>query len=76
MAVGPAEAHGLDGLAALLREADASLAPGQWVRAVGYHDTVAGTLDRYTLDALVPHRPVRVQHRSGAEWILNTAAID
>ena len=76
VAVGPAEAHGLDGVAALLRKADASLAPGQWVRAVGYHDTVAGTLDRYTLDALVPHRPVRVQHRSGAEWILNTAAID
>lgn len=76
VAVGPAEAHDLDGLAALLREADASLAPGQWVRAVGYHEKVAGTLDRYTLDALLPHRPVRVQHRSGAEWILNTAGLE
>ena len=47
-----------------------------WVRGIGYHETVAGPLDRDRLDALAPHRPARVQHRSGSMWVLNTAAID
>lgn len=46
-----------------------------WIRAVGYHDSVAGELDRVALDAMVPHVPVRVQHRSGALWILNSVAL-
>ncbi len=50
--------------------------PGQgWVRGVGYHEAIAGSLDRARLDALVPHRPVRVQHRSGQLWVLNSAAL-
>jgi predicted amidohydrolase YtcJ len=49
--------------------------PGEWVRAVGYHESVAGELDRWTLDALVPDRPVRVQHRTGALWVWNSAAL-
>lgn len=41
------------------------------IRAVG-----AGvSVDRHTLDRLVPDRPVRVQHRSGALWMLNTPAL-
>ena len=32
-------------------------------------------LDRHALDALVPSRPCRVQHRSGHGWILNGAAL-
>ena len=35
--------------------------------AIGYHESVAGPLDRDRLDALVPGRPVRVQHRSGRD---------
>lgn len=52
-------------------------APGAdgWIRAVGYHDSVAGELDRAALDAVLPDVPVRVQHRSGALWILNSAAL-
>ncbi|MFF6879034.1 amidohydrolase family protein [Streptomyces sp. NPDC012474] len=69
--VGPAEVRGRDELAVSLRAG----APGEWVRAVGYHESVAGELDRWTLDALVPDRPVRVQHRSGAMWFLNSAAL-
>lgn len=69
--VGPADVRGRDGLAQALRGG----APGQWVRAVGYHESVAGELDRRTLDALVPDRPVRVQHRSGAMWFLNSPAL-
>jgi predicted amidohydrolase YtcJ len=69
--VGPADVHGRAGLATALR----SGAPGEWVRAVGYHESVAGELDRWVLDAVAADRPVRVQHRSGAMWFLNSAAL-
>ncbi|MGW1737709.1 amidohydrolase family protein [Nocardia sp. NPDC001965] len=50
-------------------------APGEdWIRGVGYVETVAGLLDSAALDSLHARRPVRVQHRSGALWILNSAA--
>lgn len=54
-----------------------SAVPGAdgWIRAVGYHESVAGELNRSTLDAVVTHIPVRIQHRSGALWILNSAAL-
>ncbi|OYD61456.1 amidohydrolase family protein [Rhodococcus sp. OK302] len=47
-----------------------------WVRGVGYFESVAGDLDRDQLDRLHVARPVRIQHRSGALWILNTAGIE
>ena len=45
-----------------------------WLRGVGYHESVAGPLGRDRLDAWVSKLPLRVQHRSGALWILNSAA--
>jgi predicted amidohydrolase YtcJ len=42
-----------------------------WVRAVGW----AGGGEQRDLDALVGPRPVRVQHRSGALWLLSTSAV-
>ena len=57
-----------------LREAHRRQPPGEWIRAIGYHESVAGDLDRRTLDAVVADRPVRVQHRSGAMWVVNSAA--
>ncbi|MQW77630.1 amidohydrolase family protein [Nocardioides sp. dk4132] len=57
-------------LGALLRTAEDG-----WVRARGYHESIAGHLDRDVLDRLLPDRPVRVQHRSGALWVLNSAAL-
>ena len=45
-----------------------------WVRGVGYHESVAGLLDTAGLDALHARRPVRIQHRSGALWIVNGLA--
>lgn len=68
---GPDHIAGADQLAAVLRAAAAAGA----VRATGYHESVAGTLDRDRLDAIVPDRPVRVQHRSGAAWFLNSPAL-
>src|SRR5262249_2910180 len=49
---------------------------GGWIRGVGYHDSVAGALDRRDLDALAPPgAAVRVQHRSGALWVLSSAGV-
>jgi predicted amidohydrolase YtcJ len=50
--------------------------PDGWIRAVGYHDSVAGPLDRDLLDLLEPRRPLRVQHRSGAMWFVNTPGLN
>jgi len=76
VAVGPADVAGAQGFGRALRAADAALEPGRWLRAVGYHESVAGALDRHGLDAVVPGRPVRLQHRSGAMWMLNSAALE
>src|SRR5262249_2304639 len=40
----------------VLHTADAALEGGEWLRAVGYHESVAGPLDRWQLDALVLDR--------------------
>ena len=47
-----------------------------WIRGVGYHHSVAGEIDREWLDHNGPKRPVRIQHRSGRLWILNSRAMD
>ena len=74
VSVGPPRTRNGAELAARLRAADAGLPPGAWVRAVGYHESVAGALDRHVLDRLLPQRPVRVQHRTGALWVVNSLA--
>ncbi|MDT0202707.1 amidohydrolase family protein [Nocardioides sp. AE5] len=61
--------------AALASALRADTHPDGWVRGVLYHESVAGVLDRHRLDAWVPHRPVRIQHRSGSLWMLNSAAM-
>lgn len=47
-----------------------------WLRGIGYHDSVAGPIDRSWLDRVAPDRPVRVQHRSGRLWIFNSLGLD
>jgi predicted amidohydrolase YtcJ len=67
-----------DALGRGLRSAAAGRRPGEWVRGYGYDETVVGRLDATTLDQLLGDfgdRPVRVQHRSGHQWVLNTAGI-
>jgi predicted amidohydrolase YtcJ len=63
-------------IAEVLRAADARLDAGDWLRGVGYHESLYGELDRDVLDALLPDRPLRIQHRSGRLWIFNSAAIE
>ncbi|MFA5941040.1 MAG: amidohydrolase family protein [Sinimarinibacterium sp.] len=65
-----------DQLVAALAAADARLGAGDWLRGVQYHESIAGEIDRDWLDAVLPDRPLRIQHRSGRLWILNSAALD
>ncbi len=74
VSAGPPGSRTAAELAARLRAADAEQPPGAWLRAVGYHESVAGVLDRHALDRLLPHRPVRVQNRTGALWTVNSLA--
>lgn len=67
---GPPQVRTADELGAALASA-----PGDAVRGVGYFESVAGVLDSEILDRLHPGRPVRIQHRSGALWVLNSAAV-
>jgi predicted amidohydrolase YtcJ len=68
---GPPEVNTGDELAAAL-----AAAPGQgWLRGIDYHESVAGMLNAAALDAMAPEHPVRIQHRSGRMWFLNTCAL-
>lgn len=67
---GPPEVNGRDELANRLRQ------PGKgWIRGILYHDSVMGLPGVKDLDALVADRPLRIQHRSGRMWLLNSAAL-
>jgi len=68
---GPPEITDEAGLAAVLGR------PGKgWLRGIGYHESVTGRLiDRRWLDGAAPHRPVRVQHRTGRLWVFNSAGL-
>lgn len=51
--------------------------PGSgWIRGIGYHDSVMGLPTARELDGLLRDRPVRLQHRSGRMWFLNSLALD
>jgi predicted amidohydrolase YtcJ len=71
--IGPREIHGADDLRRVL--ADAEAGEDGWIRAVGYHEAIAGPLDRLALDDVESRIPVRVQHRSGILWTLNSAGL-
>jgi predicted amidohydrolase YtcJ len=60
-----------------LREAVAAAPGAGWIRGVGYHESVLGALpDAVALDRLMRDRPLRMQHRSGRMWLLNSAALE
>jgi predicted amidohydrolase YtcJ len=68
---GPPEVTDAGELAAALA------APGEgWIRGIGYHESVMGLPTARELDSLVLRRPVRIQHRSGRLWLLNSMAIE
>lgn len=72
---GPPQVKTAAALAAQLETAASVGSATEWLRGVGYHESVAGEIDRYWLDRVVPQRPVRIQHRSGRLWLVNSAAL-
>jgi predicted amidohydrolase YtcJ len=58
--------------------AEALRRPGSgWIRGIGYHESVCDGLPTAPeLDALAPDRPLRMQHRSGRMWLLNSAGLE
>lgn len=62
-------------VAARIAAAAARAAPGEWLRAAGYHERAAGELDAAALDRMAPRHALRVQHRAGALWVLNGEAL-
>lgn len=72
---GPPSVTSPEALAAVLRSAARKLPPGGWLRGTDYAESVAGLPDRHLLDGMVPDRPVRIQHRGGSLWILNSPAL-
>lgn len=61
---------------ARLSAAAASRAAGSWIRVLGYHEHMAGELTREALDQVAPRHRVRVQHQTGALWILNSLGLE
>jgi predicted amidohydrolase YtcJ len=59
----------------VIRVAAESSPARDWLRGVGWHESTGGPLDRHRLDALTGSRPARIQHRTGALWVLNSAAL-
>ena len=69
---GPPSVSGAADLARALR---AATPRGGWIRGVGYDDGL-GPLDRGALDRLRSDLPMRVQHRGGSLWVLNSAGVE
>jgi predicted amidohydrolase YtcJ len=70
---GPPQVRSRDALTRALCEATPS---GGWIRGTGYFESVAGPLDRISLDAIRADVPIRIQHRSGSMWFLNSRALE
>ena len=73
---GPPHVRTAADLAKTLARACHEMPAGDWIRGTGYHESVAGELSSRVLDEWTDHTPVRIQHRSGALWVLNTAALN
>lgn len=72
LACGPPDVNSPEELGAALVNASGE----GWLRGFGYHDSIGVNIDRHWLDRHGPERPIRIQHRSGLLWILNSLALE
>ncbi len=75
LSLGPAASLSTAQFTALLVDAATRSGPEGWVRVTNYDESFAGLLDRWRIDAIIPDRPVRIQHRTGALWVLNSRGL-
>lgn len=68
-------ARSLTDLIWILRRAADGLAEGSWLRGTGLDLTAYPDVTIDLLDRLFPRIPVRIQDRTGALWLLNSAAM-
>jgi predicted amidohydrolase YtcJ len=79
---GPPSVVDRSSLAETLAQAMGELARGpssRWLRGYGYDESVAGPLTADGLDHLLGEhrrRPVRIQHRSGHQWVVNRSGLE
>ena len=72
---GPPHVRSEAELAAALRAAAEREPADAVIRGVGYHESVAGELDRHAFDRWLPEHAVQVQHRTGALWTVSSALV-
>jgi predicted amidohydrolase YtcJ len=75
-AANSADLTGTSRLEAVVGQAARTVPAGQWARVTGYDDQAHGALDRHRLDRCAADAPVRVQHRGGGLWVLNSRAAE
>ena len=69
---GPPKVHNPEELVLALKKVPGS----NWLRGIGFHESVCPDIDRAWLDKHGPDRPIRIQHRSGRLWIFNSLALE
>lgn len=74
----PTKVRSVGALLEVISEAARHLPGGRWIRGVGFDESM--TAERRMpslteLDAAVPDHPVRIHHRSGHGWLVNSAAL-
>ncbi|MEK7847783.1 MAG: amidohydrolase family protein, partial [Chloroflexota bacterium] len=78
LSVDVSAARSIGEIQGLVRRWAATLPPGEWVVATGYDDFQLAERrhpQRRDLDAAAPAHPVRLLHRTGHAWVLNSAAL-
>jgi predicted amidohydrolase YtcJ len=66
-------------LAVALGDLERDASPSTWLRGYGYDESVTGPLTADGLDDLLGEhrwRPVRIQHRSGHQWVVNRSGLE
>ena len=69
---GPPEVSSIEDLIITLNQVPGS----DWLRGIGFHESLCANIDRVWLDQHGPKRPVRIQHRSGRLWVLNSLGLE
>jgi len=76
--VGPRVARSIGDMQRLIRQRAATLAPGEWLHAAGYHDALLAERrhpTRWDLDAASDEHPIVVTHQSHHAVVLNSLAL-